>query len=216
MRRRAPAAIVLACAAAAGWSCRTTGADVPIVQPGAPGQAGRVIDAGNAANIVAVRYTDADVAFMRQMIGHHAQALELTALLRSHTRSEDMRKLAARIDISQADEIAMMRSWLTHRGQALPDPHAHHAPGAALMPGMLSPEEMARVAAARGAELDRLFLEMMIKHHEGALTMVERLLATPGAGQEPEMFAFVSDVDTDQRMEIDRMAVMLKSKELER
>src|SRR6185436_858041 len=97
------------------------------------------------------------------------------------------------------------------RGQPLPDPHAHHAQGAALMPGMLTPEEMARLAAATGEAFDRLFLEFMIKHHEGALTMVKDLFATPGAGQESEIFAFASDVDADQRMEIERMGAMLST-----
>ena len=130
-----------------------------------------------------------------------------------------MRKLAQRIEVSQADEIKMMQGWLTRRGQKLPDPHAHHAPGATLMPGMLTAEEMARLAAAKGAEFDRLFLELMIKHHEGALTMVQDLFATAGAGQEAEIFAFASDVDADQRMEIDRMLAvlgMVKPKELEK
>jgi uncharacterized protein (DUF305 family) len=82
-------------------------------------------------------------------------------------------------------------------------------PGATLMPGMLSPEEMNRLAAASGVEFDRLFLESMIKHHDGALTMVNELFASPGAGQEPEIFGFASDVDADQRIEIDRMSAML-------
>ena len=107
----------------------------------------------------------------------------------------------------------MMQRWLTRRGEPLPDPHAHHMHGAALMPGMLTAEEMARLAAAKGAAFDRLFLEGMIQHHEGALTMVKDLFATPGAGQEPEIFAFASDVEADQRMEIARMGAMLKELE---
>jgi uncharacterized protein (DUF305 family) len=146
---------------------------------------------------------------MQGMIGHHAQALEMTALLQSRTASDDMRKLAQRIEVSQSDEIKMMQHWLEARGQPVPDPHAHHAHGAALMPGMLTPEEMARLANAKGDAFDRLFLQFMIKHHEGALTMVKDLFATPGAGQESEIFAFASDVDADQRMEIDRMGAML-------
>jgi uncharacterized protein (DUF305 family) len=127
-----------------------------------------------------------------------------------------MRKLALRIEVSQADEIKMMQEWLTRRGQPLPDPPAHHAHGATLMPGMLTAEEMGRLAEAKGATFDRLFLEFMIKHHEGALTMVKELFSTPGAGQDSEIFAFASDVDADQRMEIDRMSSMLtKSKELD-
>jgi len=147
---------------------------------------------------------------MQGMIGHHAQALEMTALLATRTASENMRKLAQRIDVSQADEIKMMQEWLTGRRQAVPSEHAHHAQGAKLMPGMLTPEEMGRLAEAKGAEFDRLFLEYMIKHHAGALAMVQELFATPGAGQESEIFAFASDVDADQRMEIDRMGGMLR------
>ncbi len=123
-----------------------------------------------------------------------------------------MRLLAKRIDVSQADEIQMMQHWLEARGQQVPGPHAHHAAGrdrAPMMPGMLSAEEMARLAAAKGDAFDRLFLELMIKHHEGALTMVKELYATAGAGQESEIYAFTSDVDADQRMEIDRMRGMI-------
>ena len=132
----------------------------------------------------------------------------MTALLPERTERDDMRMLARRIEVSQADEIQMMRRWLEARGQEVPGPHAHHAPGAPLMPGMLSAEEMAQLAAARGAAFDRLFLASMIKHHEGALTMVKELYATSGAGQESEMYGFASDVDADQRMEIERMRAM--------
>jgi uncharacterized protein (DUF305 family) len=145
---------------------------------------------------------------MQGMIGHHAQAIEMTDLLATRTQSEDMRKLAQRIDVSQTDEIKMMEEWLKRRGAPLPDPHAHHH-GGKLMPGMLTAEEMGRLAAAKGDAFDRLFLEFMIKHHEGALVMVQELFATSGAGQEPEVFAFANDVDADQRMEIDRMRFML-------
>jgi uncharacterized protein (DUF305 family) len=146
---------------------------------------------------------------MQGMIGHHAQALEMAALLPERTRRDDMRLLAKRIEVSQADEIQMMQRWLEARGQEVPGPHAHHAPGAPLMPGMLTADEMARLADARADAFDRLFLELMIKHHEGALTMVKELYSRPGAGQESEMFAFASDVDADQRMEIDRMRGMI-------
>jgi uncharacterized protein (DUF305 family) len=121
-----------------------------------------------------------------------------------------MRKLGLRIEVSQADEIKMMQHWLQARGQEVPGPHAMHMHGATLMPGMLTPEEMQRLAEAKGPEFDRLFLEGMIKHHGGALTMVHDLFATAGAGQESEIFGFASDVDADQRMEIDRMDAMLK------
>ena len=146
---------------------------------------------------------------MQGMIGHHAQALEMVALLMTRSARDDMKLLGKRIEVSQEDEIKMMQEWLQHRAQALPDPHAHHAQGATLMPGMLTAEEMGRLAAATGDAFDRLFLEAMIKHHAGALTMVKELFFTPGAGQEADIFAFASDVDADQRMEIDRMGAML-------
>ena len=205
--------------AASVGACRAAhaGGSPPIVQPGAPGQPTRVISAENATDLSRVRFTAADARFMQGMIGHHAQALEMAALLPERTRRDDMRLLAKRIEVSQADEIQMMQRWLEARGQPVPGPHAHHAPGAPLMPGMLTAEEMSRLAEARGDAFDRLFLELMIKHHEGALTMVKELYSSAGAGQESEMNAFASDVDADQRMEIDRMRGMLMtSKELER
>jgi len=134
----------------------------------------------------------------------------MVALIPSRTSREDMKLLGKRIELSQADEIKMMQRWLEVRGQDVPGPHAMHVHGAMLMPGMLSEEEMTALAAAKGVEFDRLFLEGMIKHHGGALTMVQDLLNTPAAGQEAEMFAFASDVEADQRMEIDRMSALLK------
>jgi uncharacterized protein (DUF305 family) len=208
---RVAAVTSLALAAIAAVGCRSAGSgSAPtIVQPGAPGQSSRVITAEKAVDLSRVQHTAADVEFMQGMIGHHAQALEMTTLLASRTQSEDMRKLAHRIEVSQSDEIKMMREWLKNRRQTVPDEHAHHAHGAKLMPGMLTPAEMDRLAQAKGPEFDRLFLEYMIKHHEGALTMVNDLFTKPGAGQESEIFAFASDVDADQRMEIDRMGAML-------
>jgi uncharacterized protein (DUF305 family) len=204
-----------------GVSCASsqTGRQAPvIVQPGAPGQSSRVLTASQAVDPAGASLSDADMQFMQGMIGHHAQAIEMTALLPARTAREDMRLLARRIELSQADEIKMMQDWLTARGLPLPDPHAHHTPGAALMPGMLTAEEMARLAAATGAEFDRLFLEGMIKHHGGALTMVRTLFAGAGAGQDTEIYAFASDVEADQRMEIDRMGALLNqmSRETER
>ena len=196
----------------AGISCRTSGVEpgVPIIQPGAPGEASHVIAADKAVDLSHVQATPADVKFMQGMIGHHQQALEMTELLRARSNSDDMKKLALRIDVSQADEIKMMQRWLQVRRQEIPSPHAMHMHGATLMPGMLTAEEMARLADAKGAEFDRLFLEGMIKHHGGALVMVKDLFSTPGAAQESDIFAFASDVDADQRMEIDRMGAMLK------
>jgi uncharacterized protein (DUF305 family) len=176
-----------------------------------------VLSAGTAAGQGATPgHTPADVRFMREMIGHHAQALEMAALVPERAARPDLRLLAERITVSQQDEIAMMQAWLRAHGEAVPADahaghHAHHAAGAdsAAMPGMATPEEMARLAAARGAEFDRLFLELMIRHHEGALVMVRELFATPGAGQESQIYSVASEVDADQRMEIDRMRSML-------
>ena len=208
--RAVPAVFVLSAAATfASCGAATTTSNPPIVQPGAPGQDSKVVQAEQARDNSKVQFTPADVKFMQGMIHHHAQALDMTELLATRTNSDDMKKLALRISVSQTDEIKMMRRWLTVRGQEVPGEHAHHMPGAPLMPGMLNAEEMARLAAAKGTEFDRLFLEGMIKHHGGALTMVHDLFATPGAGQDSEIYAFASDVDADQRMEIDRMAAML-------
>jgi uncharacterized protein (DUF305 family) len=182
----------------------------PIIQPGAPGEASRVITSETAAGLQRPAPSAADVHFMQGMIAHHAQAIEMTALLKTRSRNPGMKKLAERIEVSQADEIGMMREWLEGQGASVPSEHAHHAPGAPLMPGMLTPEEMGRLSAAGGEAFDRLFLAYMIKHHEGALVMVRELFATRGAGQDSDIYAFASDVDADQRMEIARMSSMLK------
>ena len=167
-------------------------------------------------------YTAADVAFMQGMIGHHAQALTMSALVAERSTTPAMALLAERITVSQQDEIAIMQRWLAERRQTVPavagghDAHAMHgASGGASgdtahsMPGMLSPAQMDSLTAARGRDFDRLFLRYMIQHHEGALTMVVDLLKTPGAARDPMVFQFVSDVDTDQLAEIRRMQAML-------
>ncbi len=210
---------LLACIGALAASCRSSGvttvpqppaqAAPPIVQPGAPGQPSHVISADKASDLSQVEYTGADIKFMQGMIGHHAQALEMVQLLKTRTASDDLKKLALRIELSQDDEIGMMQRWLEVRGQRVPSRTELHVHGAQLMPGMLTPDEMKQLEDAKGAEFDRLFLEGMIKHHGGALAMVKDLLDTPGAAQESDVFAFVSDVEADQRMEIDRMSGML-------
>lgn len=177
-----------------------------MVRPGAPGQPDRT------GETKGVTFSPADVAFMSGMIGHHAQALEMVALLKTRTEREDMKLFALRIEVSQADEIKMMKRWLELRNQPVPGEHAHHAPGAKLMPGMLTADDMAKLAAARGAAFDKLFLEYMIRHHEGALVMVKELFNSPGAAQEAEVYAFASDVEADQAMEIERMRGMLVNK----
>ncbi len=153
-------------------------------------------------------HSAADTRFMQEMIGHHAQALEMAALVEARTTSTAIRLLAERIQVSQTDEIAWMKEWLTDRGEPLPDPHAHHG-GHATMPGMLRPAQMEALRAARGEAFERLFLEGMIQHHEGALVMVAELLRTPSAAQEAATAHFVAEVDSDQRMEIARMRAML-------
>jgi uncharacterized protein (DUF305 family) len=179
-----------------------------VVQPGAPGQPGRTLSPTERSQLPP--HTQADTQFMQHMIAHHAQALEMTALVPDRAESGELPLLARRIETSQRDEIAQMQRWLTDRGEETPGPHAHHAGLDAVMPGMLTPEQLSQLARARGHEFDRLFLEFMIKHHAGALIMVEELFAQPGAGQESEIFSFASDVEADQRMEIDRMGAMLK------
>lgn len=186
--------------------------EVRTVQPGAPGEATRVLTVEEAASLEHVTHTPADVRFMQGMIPHHAQALEMAALIPERTDHEGLHLLGRRIEISQRDEIAWMTRWLERRGEAAPMMGAGHAHGLGegeLMPGMLSREEMDALAAARGSGFDRLFLEGMIKHHQGALTMVAELFGSPGGGQETEIFRFAADVDADQDMEILRMRDML-------
>ena len=134
----------------------------------------------------------------------------MTALVPDHSNRDTMKKLALRIQLSQEDEIGMMQKWLAARGKEAPGVHAHHMAGATLMPGMLTAVEMERLGKAKGTEFDRLFLEGMIKHHGGALTMVRDLLATPGAAQASDIFAFTAEILSDQQAEIDRMGSMLK------
>jgi uncharacterized protein (DUF305 family) len=168
----------------------------------------------------APRYTAADVRFMQGMIGHHAQALAMTALIPDRTTRQDIRLLGQRIEVSQKDEIAMMKQWLKDRHQNVPAGDAQQAaaghmamPGMAmsdtLMPGMLTTEQLAALARTNGDEFAKLFLTDMIHHHEGALVMVASLLGTTGSAQEAEVFRFASEVDSDQRAEIARMSALL-------
>ena len=196
---------VSACKTASGGSSSGT----RILQPGAPGQATKEIGTAEATDLSKVGHTPADVKFMQGMIGHHAQAVEMVALINDRTATPALKQLGLRIQVSQEDEMNMMRSWLQARGEKIPGPHSHHEPGG-FMPGMLTAEEMQQLANAKGKEFDRLFLQGMIKHHAGAITMVDELFKTPGAGQDGEIFAFASDVDSDQRMEIERMGLMLR------
>jgi uncharacterized protein (DUF305 family) len=156
---------------------------------------------------------DAVVQFMQGMIGHHAQALDMTRLVASRSSHPSVKLLAERIDVSQKDEIALMQRWLRNRGHALPDDdaHVHAAMGhGELMPGMLTDEQLEQLAGARGTAFDRSFLQQMIRHHQGALQMVSNLLATH-RNLDAETFRFVSEVDADQRGEIQRMQSLLRS-----
>jgi uncharacterized protein (DUF305 family) len=200
-------AMAAACASAGGGSADGT----RILQPGAPGQDTRTISTAQATDLSKVGHTPADTKFMQGMIGHHAQAVEMVALIAERTASEDLKRLGMRIQVSQEDEMNMMRKWLEVRGEKIPGPHSHHEPGG-FMPGMLTSEEMAALAAAKGVEFDRLFLQGMIKHHGGALTMVDELFKSPGAGQDGDIFAFASDVIADQQMEMERMGLMLRER----
>ncbi len=170
--------------------------------------------------------TGADVRFMQDMIVHHSQAVEMTALLATRTRRADLRSLGERIAVSQTDEIDVMRRWLTRHGVPAPaaqsDAMAAHDAGSAHqahdmhdmsgMPGMLNARQMTALRTARGPAFDRLFLRGMIQHHTGALTMVKALMATPGAAQESALNRFVNDVSADQRAEIARMRRLASGK----
>ncbi len=178
-----------------------------------------------AASAQSRGYTDADIHFMQGMIAHHAQAVRMAGLVPSRSRREAMHLLAERIDVSQRDEIRMMRQWLLDRHLAAPDPLSapadtgmadmpgmegmSHASGDTLMPGMLTPSQMRELAQATGSRFDRLFLTGMIRHHEGALAMVKHLFDTPGAAQDSQLFGFATDVVADQQAEIQRMRALL-------
>ncbi|HEX6041325.1 DUF305 domain-containing protein [Longimicrobium sp.] len=198
----------------AGWITLALGALLAAVP--APDAA-----AQTRTTAAAPRHTDADVRFVRMMIGHHQQALDMAALVPTRSQRADLRLLAERIDVSQRDEMATMHRWLQAHGAPAMDAHAGHGgahashDGAADsshadMPGMATPEQMAALAAASGPAFDRMFLELMIRHHEGALQMVAELFASEGGGQEPSIFALANEVDADQRMEIGRMQALLE------
>ena len=185
-----------------------------------------------------VGYTAADVEFMQGMIGHHAQAIVMGKMCPSHGASAQLRVFCDKVIRSQRDEIDLMQTWLRDRGEMVPDPddpHSMHMMHMSmgehakmdstmkmdstihmdmsdhdmLMPGMLTAAQLAQLDSARGVEFDKLFLTYMIRHHEGALTMVQKLFDTPGAGQTPEIFGYATGVDADQRAEIERMQRML-------
>ena len=195
-----------------GYVAGATAQDVPIVQPGAPGEAARDLTADEAIEIANTSFSPDDVQFMQDMIPHHNQAVQMSALVPDRTNLPELRDVAGRIDASQLDEIEFMKGWLQARGQAVPEPTAHEAMHTTHdMAGMASPEDMERLAQLEGTEFDRLFLTLMIKHHEGATKMVEELLEQPGSAYDPVLFQFANDVTNDQTSEIERMNALLVS-----
>ena len=198
-----------------GCSTVAISQEVPIVKPGAPGEANEVLSAENASQLAGATYTPADVDFMQGMIVHHQQAVEMAALVEGRTNNEDIVSLAGRIDASQEDEIEFMTTWLTDRGEPVAmqmshsggDHSMHH--GHHEMMGMATPAQMAELAASSGTAFDRLFLQLMIRHHAGAIDMVDDLHRQPGAAYEPVMYEFTNDVAGDQKTEVERMNVLL-------
>ncbi|HWT02018.1 MAG TPA: DUF305 domain-containing protein [Pyrinomonadaceae bacterium] len=189
-----------------------------MVQPGAPGQPTRTLPPSTRATLPP--RSPKDVEFMQGMIMHHAQAVEMTALIESHTENKELRLLGARISKSQSGEIEFMKRWLEVRGEPVspptPEMPGHDMPGHHMtMPGMLTPKQMDALRKAKGAEFDQLFLNGMIQHHKGALVMVKDLFDTAGAGQDAELFNFATDVDSGQRAEIRIMQSMLGEKTVE-
>lgn len=181
-------------------------------------QAVRTSDAPARPDLVRQPYSRADVEFMAGMIPHHAQAVVMAGWAASHGARPEIRILCERIVVGQRDEIEWMRNWLRDRGEPVPPADATHhrmkMPDGSehdmLMPGMLTPEEMAALDKAHGAEWDRLFLVGMIKHHEGAIKMVEDLFASYGALQDDDVYKFASEIYADQSIEIERMQKLLE------
>jgi uncharacterized protein (DUF305 family) len=164
-------------------------------------------------------YVAADIHFMSGMIGHHAQAIDMSRMAPTHGASAEVQRLAERIINAQSDEIKLMQTWLRDRNQPVPEAKAgpmkmkmNGMEHDMLMPGMLSEEQMKQLDAARGAEFDKLFLSFMIQHHRGAIGMVKELFASYGAGQDETVFKFATDVNVDQDTEIARMERMLASR----
>jgi uncharacterized protein (DUF305 family) len=202
---------------AGGFARQTDSSKTPVVvQPGAPGKPSKTLPPSTHGTLP--QRSPADVAFMQGMIMHHSQAIEMTALIKSHSENPELRLLGARISSSQNDEIKFMKRWLAARGERISMAPAQ-MPGMdmshdamPLMPGMLTPPQMNALRSASGWDFDRLFLSGMIQHHNGALTMVKDLFDTAGAGQDAELFNFATDADNSQRAEIRIMESMLENK----
>ena len=184
--------------------------DVPIVQPGAPGQTPTTLTAAQAVKLADTRYTTDDVTFMRDMIHHHDQAVQMAGLVKDRTNLPETVAVAGRINSSQADEIAFMQKWLRERGESVPDASMHRGMDMkGTMVGMASAADMARLATLKGADFDRLFLTLMIAHHDGALKMVDALVKKPGSAYDPVLYQFTSEVKSGQKAEIARMSALL-------
>jgi uncharacterized protein (DUF305 family) len=203
--------------AVAGAGCKST--MTPPATPAPSSNTGRA-DAGHPAMLhapgIGQPFSQADVDFMTGMIPHHAQAVIMAGWAPSHGARKDVAILCERIVVGQTDEIVLMQTWLSDRGQPVPDAKStrmhmkmNGMEHDMLMPGMLSDEEMAQLDKARGPEFDRLFLLGMIKHHQGAIDMVDVLFKAYGGAQDEKIFKFASDVNADQSTEIDRMQKML-------
>ncbi len=210
----AAAVCVLVLAGCTSDPSEESGDDAPVVQLGGPSESNRTLSDDEAAAITAPAYTDADVAFVQGMIAHHRQALDMTAMVEPRTESRDIRALAKRMDVGQRDEIGQLEGWLKDRGQDVPGAHAHHGAGhSEMMPGMLTAEELAHLKSAQGKRFETLFLQYMIRHHEGAVVMVEQLLGGGQGGQESQVFQLAQHMDSDQRVEISRMKSELAARE---
>lgn len=202
--------LVLGLALSAALVSTVCGAQVPIVKPGAPGTASRTMTVEEASAVAESSYSPADVRFMQDMIPHHHQATLMAALVKSRTNNPALVDIAERINGSQADEIAFMQEWLSERGENAPVPSDHHAMHMHHeMAGMATPAQIAALGETRGTDFDRLFLQLMIRHHDGAITMVEKLMKQEGSAYDPVLFEFTNDVTNDQAVEIERMNSML-------
>ena len=226
------AAVIVFCATSA-WPQQTPSPPPnpapTIVQPGAPGTANKTLTKDAATAGEAPRPpSKADVDFMQGMIMHHNQAVEMTELLKTRTKDPAIQELGKKIDVSQTDEMRWMKQWLTDRGlptsadpmagmdmkgMDMKDMKGMMNPSMPMMPGMLTPAQMDALRKASGPQFDLLFLTGMIQHHTGALQMVKELFANPGAGQDPQLFDFASDVDNTQQAEIDIMRHLLKERQ---
>ena len=202
--QRAVPGVILLCTAT------VTVAQAPIVQPGAPGEVARELTAEEATDIAVSSYSPDDVRFMQDMIPHHHQAVQMAELVADRTNRQELVDAAGRINLSQRDEIEFMELWLSDRGESVPNASDHEAMHTDhRMAGMATPEQLAELAASDATDFDRIFLQLMITHHEGAVTMVEELLDQPGAAYDPVLFEFTNDVTNDQTAEIERMHALL-------